>query len=152
MKKLIALLICVGLATLAAHAQTALNKTQKALNAQVEKARRVVELTLTTANMPIQQAIGRAVIVKSTGTEMVLLTTQSFAMNIDDLGDEPSFAVVKQGQITVPAMVDKQQSYNPGVNQHFYVVTLTKLKAKAAAAKLTQLPPVTLPAAVKLLK
>ncbi len=125
MKKLIALFVCVCAAVAVAQANGLSPKAEQALNAQVDKSTRVVQLTVGIPSSPSDFAIGKALIVSSTGNKMLLLTSQSLAIDIDDLGDEPDFARVHQDKKQIArGVIKKIWADNPGVNQHFYTVTI----------------------------
>ena len=125
MKKLIALLFCVCAAAAVVQANGLSQKAEQALNTQVNKAARVVQLTVTIPSSP-SVAAGQAVIVSSTGNKMVLLTSQSLATDIDLLGDEPDLARVHKGQKQIAkGVIEKIWADNSGTHQHAYTVTVT---------------------------
>ena len=142
MKKLIALLFCLAVVTGVARAeypQAKRDSMQQAVDQQVDKAQHVGTLQVKTGSQPTEFADGKAVIVGTQKGKLVLLTSQSLAIDIDALGDEPVFATFVKNQKKTHAMIANIQAYNPVTNQHFYVVTLEG-KNVSSFGKLSMLP------------
>ena len=141
MKKLIALLFCLAVVAGVARAeypQAKNDSMQQAVDQQVDKAQRVGTLQVNTGSLPAESADGKAVIVGTQNGKLVLLTSQSLAIDIDGLGDEPVFATFVKNKKKVNAMIVEIKAYNPVTNQHFYVVTLQG--KNASFGKLPLLP------------
>ncbi|MBR2082174.1 MAG: hypothetical protein IJ876_04085 [Elusimicrobiaceae bacterium] len=148
MKKLIALTFCLVAAAVAVRAeypkteypQQAPKNVQQSVDNRVEAAQRKVTMNVYAASDPREAAQGTAYILGfgKNFTEMTLLTNQSLATDIDILGDDYFLAKVTQGTVTHQAAekVLKIQAVNPGINQHYYQVTvpvkLTDQKLTAA--------------------
>lgn len=128
MKKLIALFACVCALCLAVAVQ-AENAAQQTLADKVAtkgvNATRVVQLKVDTASLPVDQASGKAVIVGVIKGNLVLLTSESLAMDIDGLNDEPALVrVYRNNKMVAHASIKKIMADNTPMNHHFYVITL----------------------------
>ncbi len=128
MKKLIALFACVCALCLAVAVQ-AENAAQQTLADKVTtkgvSAARVVQLRVDTGSLPVYQASGKAVIVGVIKGNLVLLTSESLAVDIDNLGDEPVLArVYRNNKMVAHASIRKIMADNTPIGRHFYMVTL----------------------------
>ncbi len=151
MKKLIALIACVCVGYVAAYAEAAAekdslaDKTGKVINTKIEQTQRVVQITVSTNSKPIFSTQGKAVIMGADKQgRLVLLTSESLAIAMDGLGDEPArVKVAGDKRHAIPVPIAKIGADNTGLRHH-YIITL-----KGTAFK--KLPMLSLQEARKLL-